>query len=302
VYRTKRVATQRRSPPSLPPPPYNMSWLPSAAAAAMDPEVRRRACVAFRAKLSRDTGVTLTASDCEYMLATTFNGGGQVNLQRDPGLFYVCLGEAIENQLLPLVIPEHMKVAWWCVREAAEVHNNRDGMRKLALCYHTGQGVTEDPAPAAVWIKKAADLGDAASKAMFGKFLVCGDARAGVAKDAARGFKLLREAVEQGHGLPVALYIVAGCYLQGEGVEKDAAHGVSLLRQVITQGGPMTAKAQTDLAVCYRIGHGVEADTVKAALWCQSAATGGYAEAIEMLAVIRTCDFCSSRCGGIGVK
>jgi len=31
---------------------------------AMDPEARRRACVEFRDKLSRDTGVNLTAAAC----------------------------------------------------------------------------------------------------------------------------------------------------------------------------------------------------------------------------------------------
>jgi len=35
---------------------------------AMDPEARRRACVEFRAKLSRDTGANLTATECEEVL------------------------------------------------------------------------------------------------------------------------------------------------------------------------------------------------------------------------------------------
>jgi hypothetical protein len=34
----------------------------------MDPEARRRACVEFRAKLSRDTGANLTATECEEVL------------------------------------------------------------------------------------------------------------------------------------------------------------------------------------------------------------------------------------------
>ena len=36
------------------------------------------------------------------------------------------------------------------------------------------------------------------------------------------------------------------------------------------------------------------ADTVQAALWCQRAADGGDAGAIDMLPLIRTCSFCSS--------
>ena len=97
--------------------------------------------------------------------------------------------------------------------------------------------MTKDPLQAAVWFQKAADLGDAESKATLGGYLVFGNALAGFAKDVARGFALLREAVDQGHG--VALFFVAECYLKGEGVEKDAEHAVSLLRQVINQEDAM---------------------------------------------------------------
>jgi len=36
--------------------------------------------------------------------------------------------------------------AWWCFKEAAEVHANLLGMRKLALFYDKGRGVQRDPA------------------------------------------------------------------------------------------------------------------------------------------------------------
>jgi hypothetical protein len=58
----------------------------------MDPAARRRACVAFRVKLRRDTGVDLAAAVCERLLGSTFQdeeGGEEVTLERDPGLFYV---------------------------------------------------------------------------------------------------------------------------------------------------------------------------------------------------------------------
>jgi len=38
----------------------------------------------------------------------------------------------------------------------------------------------------------------------------------------------------------------------------------------------------------------LEADTAQAAMWCQLAADGGDECAIEMLPVIRTCDFCGT--------
>ena len=163
----------------------------------MDSEARRRACVEFRAKLSRDAGVDLTAAECAVLLDQTFAGEGEeVTLQSNPGRFYVSLGVAITVQTLALVLPDHEKVAWWCFREAAEVHSQPEGMRRLASSLFLGEGVTEDPAQAVVWFQKAADLGDATSKSMLGSFLVDGHAVAGLAKDAARGFSLACEAVE----------------------------------------------------------------------------------------------------------
>jgi len=192
-----------------------------------------RACVAFRVKLRRDTGTDLAAADCELLLGVAFTceGGEEVTLQINPGRFYECLGQAIARHAIALGLPDYEKVAWWCYREAAGVHTHPGGMRRLAGCLFIGQGVTPDPVQAVAWYQKAADMGDVASKARLGGFLVEGEARAGVAKDAAPGFVLLREAVDQGHGM--ALYHVAECYLTGEGVGKDAERGVSLLRQVI---------------------------------------------------------------------
>jgi TPR repeat protein len=263
----------------------------------MDPEARRRACVAFRVKLSRDTGANLTAADCEELLETTFMrvggpvGGEEVSVQSDPGLFFTTIGAAIEAHQT-VVVPDHLKVAWFCYREAAEVHKHPAGTGRLAECYDAGHGVMEDPAQAAVWYQKAAVLGDVPSKATLGTMLKNGDARAGVATDAARGFALLREAADLGYDF--ALIQIAECYLKGEGVEQDAARGVSLLRQVINQDedAVMKASAEAGLAVCYMEGNGVEIDIAQSAMWCQRAADGGDATAIEMLPVIRSCDLC----------
>jgi len=211
----------------------------------------------------------------------------------NPGLFYTSLGAAIAAQTLTLVVPNHMTVAWWCFREAAEGFTDPAGMGLLAECYYRGQGVTEDPAQAIVWCQKAANMGVAGAKSLLGSILVNGDARAGVEKDAARGFALLQKA--EGQGFTPALYIVALCYLGGDGVEKDAARGVSRLRQYIAQGdAAVPVMAETLLASCYVAGNGVEANTVHAAIWCQRAADGGDAQAIQMLPVIRTCDICGT--------
>ena len=185
-----------------------------------------------------------------------------------------------------------MKVAWWCFREAAEVHEHPAGMRGLARCLYNGRGVTEDPVQAAVWYQKAADLGDAASEAVLGDLILHGDARAGLAMDTVRGFALLHEAVEHGHG--PALFLVAQCYLTGTGVEKDGAHALSLLSEVIAREDSSKADAQGAIAHCYATGNGVEVNTVQAAMWCQRAATGGCKQAIRFLPLILRCDFCGT--------
>ena len=119
--------------------------------------------------------------------------------------------------------------------------------------------------------------------------------RAGVLRDAARGFSLLSEAVEL--GFDQAQYRVARCYLKGEGVEKDAAHGVKLLRKAAVQEDCNQASAQADLALCYMQGYGVDADTVQAAFWSKKAAKGGdlaQGAADELAAFIRRCAFCGT--------
>ena len=270
-------------------------------AAAIDPAVRRRTCVAFRVKLSQDTGVNLPAAACEGLLNLTVGHEGEIaNLESNPGQFYTGLGEAIGDQSIALFslgseaadAQRSKEVAAWCFREAAEVHTYPGAMLKLFGCLETGRGVTEDPVQAAVWLEKAADLGDADSKSLFGSMLVDGNARSGVVNDAARGFALLCEAFAQGSG--TALLKVAECYLKGEGVAKDGAHAVTLLRQVTDHGGVDAMFAKAKLAGCYWAGNGVEADTVQAAVWCQRAADGGSAFAIDLLTTIRKCDFCGT--------
>ena len=271
----------------------------------MEPEARRRACEEFRAKLCRDTGTDLTAAACEELLGATLEcqGGEQVSLQSNPGRFYSRLGEMISMTIVPDPAREttvtartalflNPKVAWWCYREAAEVHKHPGGMANLASCYYTGAGVEANPPEAVAWYHKAVGLGDPAAQATLGTFYLTGFAPGGVVKDAARAVELLDQAAEQGEF--GALFPLADCYLTGEGVEKDAVHGVALLRQVIEKEDESTALAQATLASCYHHGDGVEADTVQAAAWCQQAATGGDAQAIEMLPIILQCFFCSA--------
>ena len=100
-------------------------------------------------------------------METTFEGeGGElVTLQSNPGLFYASLGHATTDQTLALVPPNHLQLAWWCYREAAKVYSHLGATGKLGSKYHTGEGVEQNLAQAAIWFQKAADLGDVGSKA-----------------------------------------------------------------------------------------------------------------------------------------
>jgi len=76
----------------------------------MEPDARRHAGVEYRVKLSRETGTTLTATDCEKLLHTServSGGDEQVSPQNNPGLVYACLGEAIAYPMLTLVLQNH---------------------------------------------------------------------------------------------------------------------------------------------------------------------------------------------------
>ena len=99
----------------------------------------RRACVEFRVKLSRDTGTNLTAADCETLLCSRFGYNREVSLETDPGRFYASLGAAVADRELPLVHADHLKVAWYCHREAAVVHAHPGSMNRLARCYYDGR-------------------------------------------------------------------------------------------------------------------------------------------------------------------
>ena len=163
-----------------------------------------------------------------------------------------------------IVLPpeiDHLKVACWCHREAAEVRDSPGGMTQLAICYSEGSGFQKDREQAAaclggrltpVWpgvdgvfgcsatydepllnmlqistcvttarYQKAADSGEAACKAHLGALDVFGNASAGVLVDTARRVELLCQAARQGY--VKALLLLAQCYLNGVGVSQARA-------------------------------------------------------------------------------
>ena len=189
---------------------------------------------------TRDTGTNLTAAACEALLGANFVlDGMEATLQSNPGRFYDRLGVAVAAQRMRIVIPDHLKVAAWCYRQAAEVYNNPESMTALALCFFSGDGVQEvDAKQGVVWLQKAADLREPSAGCILGNLYSSGFPAGGVVRDAARAFDLYSHSVDQGN--LVAPYYVAKCYLRGEGVAKDAAHGATLLRKRATssRGSP----------------------------------------------------------------
>ena len=96
----------------------------------------------------------------------------ELTLQSDPGRFFTYLGTEIANQTLGFDITDHLKVAAWCYRQAAEVHSHARGMAALSECYYKGRGVNHDPAQGAVWCQRAVDLGDAGAMSFLGELLL----------------------------------------------------------------------------------------------------------------------------------
>jgi len=73
----KRWLTSHRLKSRCLPPSAAAASAAAAASSAMDPDACWRACVAFRVKLSRDTGVNLTTDDCLSFAGGGFRGEGR---------------------------------------------------------------------------------------------------------------------------------------------------------------------------------------------------------------------------------
>ena len=89
---------------------------------------------------------------------------------------------------------EAQAVHWY--RKAADA-GHANGMFNLGIMYANGQGVVKDEAEAVRWYRKAADAGDASGMGSLGWAYVQG--QGGLAKDRAKGVKLLRMGFASGN-------------------------------------------------------------------------------------------------------
>jgi TPR repeat protein len=122
-------------------------------------------------------------------------------------------------------------------------------MVDLAAMYANGLGIKADPARAATWFNKAADLGNAAGMAGLANLYLEGK---GVGSDVAKAVGLYKRAADLGNA--GALSQLALLHIQGKGVEKSDTTAVAYYRKAATLGNPV---AMNNLAWMLQGGIGV---------------------------------------------
>ena len=132
--------------------------------------------------------------------------------------------------------------------------------------YYLGdqEGVPQDDAKAAAWIRLAAAQGDAHSQFVLGGMYEKGE---GVPQDDAEAIAWYRRAAEQGHA--EAQYNLGRIYDRGMGAPPDDAEAATWYRQASEQN---LFAAQSALGWMYEQGRGVPQDNVEAHRWYNLAA------------------------------
>jgi TPR repeat protein len=152
---------------------------------------------------------------------------------------------------------------------------------ELGYDYLVGRkGKPQDYGQAAVWIRKAAEQGHAASQYNLGHMYQQGY---GVAKDYSLAISWYRKAAEQGHAS--AQNNLGSMYGKGFGVAKDESQAISWLRKAAKQRNP---NAQNNLGLFYQAGIGTSKDEKQAISWFRKSAEQGHPEAQYNLGVMYT--------------
>jgi Sel1 repeat len=134
-----------------------------------------------------------------------------------------------------------------------------DAQSNLGYAYVVGQGVPQDYAQAALWLRKAAEQGLADAQCELGAAYYKGE---GVPQDFAQAVAWTRKAAEQ--GLDKAQHTLGISYDNGLGVPLDYEQAAAWYRKAAEQG---FAKSQFNLGIAYYIGQGVPQDYVEAHKW-----------------------------------
>jgi TPR repeat protein len=148
----------------------------------------------------------------------------------------------------------------------------------IGRLYAEGFGVPMDPATAARWYGKGAELGD--MEAAFALGVLHAQGR-GVPRSYPEAAKLLELAASKGHVL--ANYNLALLFLKGEGKPLNPHRALEHMRYAAERG---TVAAQYDLGTLYATGTGTDPDAFEAAKWIGRAASQGHTDAEVDYAVI----------------
>jgi TPR repeat protein len=161
--------------------------------------------------------------------------------------------------------PDYASAAVW-YRKAAELGHAR-AQNDLGWLYQNGWGVSRDDVQAVHWYRLAARQGNAAAQTNIGWMYQYGR---GVPRDYAEAVKWYRLAVAQGE--PVAADNLGILYRDGVGVQRDCAEALALFRKA---AAARYAFGQTDLGWMYHNGWGVPRDYAEAMRWYRLAAAQG---------------------------
>jgi TPR repeat protein len=143
---------------------------------------------------------------------------------------------------------------------------NATAQRGLGILYDNGLAVEKNEVQATIWMRKAAEQGDAEAEYRLGEMYVQGSN--GLAHDLSQGLALMTKAAEQGN--VHSQYGLGQLYWYGQfGVPKDTAKAVAWHRKAADLGYALSASS---LGIAYEFGIGVPKDIDQAAGWYRKAA------------------------------
>lgn len=146
----------------------------------------------------------------------------------------------------------------------------------LGTMYGGGLGVPPNDTAAVLWIKMAAEKGDAAAQLVLSG--IYEDGRYGVPRDLQAAMSWIRKAAEQGNLF--AQYRLGDVYLYSfMRVPKDSAMAASWYRKAAEQG---LRNAQYELGLLYLNGEGVPQDYALGHMWFNLAAAQGDTYAAQL--------------------
>ena len=149
--------------------------------------------------------------------------------------------------------------------------------RELGLFYASQQS-TENHEIGAAWLRRAAELGDAAAQFTLADALLEG--RLGLAQDRPQAWQWFERAAQQNDGR--ASFMLARMASHGQGVMQDETLATHWLQKASQQ---RNAQAMYQLSVAYASGQGIPQNLMQARYWLTMSAEHDYSIAVQALAM-----------------